>query len=242
MATQLGGTVQIVAQDVYKTSTIQQHVLGEKAYSSDGRTFRYAKVGAVALVPGNVLQGSAVVANHVNLTPTAVVAVNDTTMTVTLGATAATENQYSGGYLITELGTTGRGQTLLIKSHPAASSSATLVVTLSDPFIVATSGTVTVSLIANPYNGVLQSIATTLTSPIVGAAVLANPAASFGWIQTRGTCGILVSGTPIVGSSVGVPTTTAGMAIADSAILNHIGVTLKAAVTTQNTPVFLTID
>lgn len=242
MASQLGSTTQIVAQDVHKSSTTQQHILGEKAYTPDGRTFRYAKVGAVALVPGNVLQGPAVVPNHVNLTPTAAVAVGDTQITVTLGATAATENQYAGGYLVTEIGTTGRGQTLLIKSHPAAASAATLVVTLSDPFTVATSGTVTVSLIANPYNGVLQSIATTLTAPVVGAAVYALPAASFGWIQTRGACGILVSGTPIVGSAVGVPTSTAGMAVADSAILNHVGVTLKAAITTQNTPVFLTID
>lgn len=242
MASQLGTTVQIVAQDVYKSSATQQHVFGEKAYTPDGRTFRYVKVGAAALVPGNLLQGPAVVANHVNLTPTAAVAVGDTTITVTLGATAATENQYAGGYLITEIGTTGRGQTLLIKSHPAANASATLVVTLSDPFVTATSGTVTASLIANPYNGVIQSIATTLTAPIVGAAVAPLAASTFGWIQTRGACGILVSGTPIVGSSVGAPTSTAGMAVADSAILNHVGVTLKAGITTQNTPVMLTID
>jgi len=242
MATQLGSTTCIVAQDVYKSSTVQQHILGEKAYTPDGRTFRYVKVGAAALVPGNLIQGPAVVTNHVNLTPTAAVAVGDTTITVTLGATAATENQYAGGYLVTEIGTTGRGQTLLIKSHPAAASAGTLTITLSDPFTIATSGTVTVSLIANTYNGVIQSPSTTLTGPIVGAAVSALPASSFGWIQTRGACGILVSGTPIVGSAVGAPTTTAGMAVADSAILNHIGVTLKAGITTQNTPVMLTID
>lgn len=242
MATQLGPTTNIVAQDVYKSSATQQHILGEKAYTPDGRTFRYVKVGAAALVPGNLLQGPAVVTNHVNLTPTATVAAGATTITVTLGATAATENQYAGGYLVTEIGTTGRGQTLLIASHPAASSSATLTVTLAEPFVTATSGTVTVSLIANPHNGVIQSIATTLTAPIVGAAVAPLAASTFGWIQTRGACGILVSGTPIVGSAVGAPTSTAGMAVADSAILNHVGVTLKAAITTQNTPVFLTID
>ena len=242
MATQLGPTTNIVAQDVYKSSPVQQHILGEKAYTPDGRTFRYVKVGAAALVPGNLLQGPAVVANHVNLTPTAAVAAGDTTITLTLGATAVTANQYAGGYLVTEIGTTGRGQTLLIKSHPAAEASATLVVTLSDPFVTATSGTVTASLINSPYNGVIQSIATTLTAPIVGAAVAPLAASTFGWIQTRGACGILVSGTPIVGSAVGAPTGTAGMAVADSAILNHVGVTLKAAITTQNTPVFLTID
>ena len=242
MATQIGGSTQVVAQDLYTYSTVQQQQLGDKAFSSDGRAFRYARAGAVALVPGNVLQGPAVVASHVNLTPTAVAAVGATTITVTLGATAATLNQYAGGYAVVEIGTTGAGQTLLITSHPAANASATLTLTLSDAVQVATSGTVTVSLIANPYNGVIQSIATTITSTVVGVAVGAIPAASFGWVATRGIAATLVSGVPIVGSSVGVPTTTAGMAVADSAILAHIGTVAKAAITTQNTPVFLTLD
>jgi len=242
MSTQIGGTVQVAAQDLVTTSTVSLHNLGDKAFSTDGRAFRYVKAGASVLVPGNAIQSPAVVPNHVNLTPTAVSAVGDTFVTVTLGATAATLNQYEGGYLIVELGTTGAGQTLKIKGNPAASSGATLRVELEDPFYVATSGTITMSLIANRYNGVIQSPATTLTGTIVGVAVAAIPAASFGWICTRGVTAMLVSGTPIVGSAVGIPTTTAGMAVADSAILTHIGVVAKAAITTQNTPVDIKLD
>lgn len=237
MATQIGPTVQVTAQDLYTYSTVQQHTLGEKAFSADGRTFRYVKAGATALVPGDVQQSPAIVANHVNLTPTAAVAVGDTTITVTLGATAATANQYAGGYLVVEKGTTGAGQSLLIKSHPAASSSATLVVTLSDPFLVATSGTVTVSLVANLYNGVIQTPVTTLTGTPVGVAVGAIPAASFGWICVGGVTGVKADGAITVGTvGVAVPSAAAGAAKVMAATLLQIGAFSKTTIDTQVTP------
>jgi hypothetical protein len=200
------------------------------------------KAGAVALVPGNVLQGPAVVANHVNLTPTAVSAVGDTSVTVTLGATAATANQYAGGYLVTEIGTTGAGQTLKIKSHPAANSSATLLVTLEDPFYVATSGTITMDLISNQYNGVIVTPATA-TANIVGVAVTPTASGSFGWICTRGLTAVLNgAGTPAATTNVGAGTTSGGATIADSATLCHMGTLAKTAIPGQNTPVWLTLD
>lgn len=237
MATQLGPSVQVTAQDLYTFSTVQQHVLGEKAFSNDGRTFRYVKAGAVALVPGDVQQSPAIVANHVNLTPTAVAAVGDTTFTVTLGATAATANQYAGGYLVIEKGTTGAGQSLLIKSHPAAALSTTLTLTLSDSFQVATSGTVTASLVQNLYNGVIQTPVTTLTGTPVGVAVGAIPAASFGWICTGGVTGVKADGVITVGTvGVAVPAAAAGAAKVMAATLLQIGAFTKTTIDTQVTP------
>lgn len=240
--TQISGSVLVAAQEVLVQSTVQQHLFGEKAFTNDGRTFRYAKAGAVALVPGNVLQSPSVIPLHTNLTPTAVSAVGATTVTVTLGATAATADQYAGGFLVVELGTTGAGQTLKIKGHPAANASGTLLLTLEDPFYVATSGTITMSLIANNYNGVIQAPVTTLLGPVVGVAIVPIAAGSFGWIQTRGSGALMVSGVAIVGSAVGSPSTTAGAAIADSAILNHIAVTQKLSISLQQTPCYITID
>lgn len=243
MATSLGSTTPVTAQDLYTSSTTQQHNLGEKAYSPDGRTFRYVKVGGTALVPGNVIQSPAVVANHVNLTPTANAAVGDTTITVTLGATAATANQYAGGMLVVEKGTTGAGQSLLIKSHPAASSGATLTLTLSDPFVVATSGTVTMSLIANNYNGVIQYPVTTGTGVPVGVAVSAIAASSYGWICSKGLVGVLADGAQTVGvTAAAVPSAAAGAAKAMAATLAQIGVWQKTTIDTQITPMLLTID
>lgn len=241
MSTNLGGSTSIASQDLFTTSTTQQHVLGEKVFSPDGRAFRYVQAGAAALVPGQVVQSSAIVTNHVNLTPTANAAVGDRTFTVTLGATAATANQYAGGYLVIELGTTGAGQTLLIKSHPAANASATLTLTLEDPFQIATSGTVTADLIANRYSAVINT-PTTATANIVGVSTVAIPANAYGWIQTRGIAGVLTSGTPAAGTGVGAGTTLAGAVLVNTATLQPMGTVAKTAITSQYTPVYLTID
>jgi hypothetical protein len=241
--TNIGSTPQVIAQGALVASTTQQHVLGEKAVSSDGRTFRYVKAGAVALVPGNVIQSPAIVANHVNLTPTAAVAVGATTVTLTLGATAVTANQYSGGYLTVEIGTTGAGQTLLIKSHPAASGSATLVVTLEDPFVTATSGTVTMSLVQNNYNGVIQAPITTLTGTPVGVALFPIAAGSFGWIVSRGITGVLADGVITVGTvACAVPSAAAGAAKVMAATLFPIGTFCKTTITAQVTPCYVSLD
>jgi hypothetical protein len=243
MTTQLGSTPLVISQGAFVASTTQQHVLGEKAVSSDGRTFRYVKAGAAALVPGNVIQSPAIIANHVNLTPTAAVAVGATSVTVTLGATAVTANQYSGGYLTVEIGTTGAGQTLLIDSHPAALSGATLTLKLSDPFVTATSGTVTMSLVRNNYDGVIQTPVTTLTGTPVGVALFAIPAGSFGWIVSRGITGVLADGAITVGTvACAVPSAAAGAAKVMAATLFPIGTFCKTTITTQVTPCYVSLD
>lgn len=243
MSTSIGPTVLIAAQDVLTTSTTSQQNLGDKAYSPDGRTFRYVKAGASALVSGDVLQSPAVVANHVNLTPTAVSAVGATTITVTLGATAATANQYAGGMLVVEKGTSGAGLSYLIKSHPAAASAATLTLTLEDAILVATSGTITVSLITNLYNGVIQTPVTTLTGTPVGVAVSAIPAGNFGWICTHGLTGVKADGAITVGTvGMAVPAAAAGAAKVMAATLFQIGMPAKTSIDTQITPCYVTFD
>jgi len=243
MSTSIGPSVQIAAQDIFTSSATQQHVLGEKGFSSDGRTFRYVRAGAAALVPGNVLQSPAIVANHVNLTPTALPSVGATTITVTLGATAATANQYSGGYVVVEKGTLGVGQTLLISSHPAAGSGATLTLTLADPVVTTITGTVTVSLVKNNYDGVIQTPVTTLTGTPVGVAVLAIPATYYGWICTGGVTGVLADGVITVGTvGCAVPSAAAGAAKVMAATLFQIGTFCKTTIDTQVTPCYLTLD
>jgi len=239
----LSQATEIFSQDMFTSSATQQHVLGEKGYTPDGRKFRYVKAGASALVAGDVIQSPAIVANHVNLTPTAAAAVGDKTITVTLGATAATASQYAGGYLTVEIGTTGAGQTLRIKDHPAASSGATLTLTLEDAFYVATSGTVTVSLVQNNYNGVIQCPITTLTGTPVGVALTAIPANNFGWIVSGGITGVKADGIQTVGTTAcAVPSAAAGAAKVMAATLFPIGTFCKTTITTQITPCYVTLD
>lgn len=243
-STQLTGQgPQMIAQGLMTSSSTQYHKLGERVVDNTGRAFRYVLCGGTSLVPGNVIQSPAVVANHVNLTPTAAVAVGDSSVTLTLGATLATANQYAGGILTVEKGTTGAGQSQLIDSTPAAASAATLLVSLADVFVTATSGTVTMSLIANRFNGVIQSPVTTLTGTIVGVAIFPIVNAQYGWICSRGLTGVLSDGIQTVGATAAaVPAAAAGAAKVMAATLFSIGHWSKTTIDTQITPCFLTID
>lgn len=207
---------QAAGQPLYTSSSTQYHALGERLVTSDGRVFRYAKAGAVDLVAGNWIQSPAQLANHQNIAPTATFAIGATAVTVTLGATAATANQYAGGQMVVTI-TPGLGQAIAILGHPAALSGATLTLTLAEPLRVALTTTTRVDLVPNLFNGVIQNPITTLTGVCVGVATYIITAAEYGWIQRSGLCGALIAGTPGVGLAIVVPGTAAGAAVIDGA-------------------------
>jgi len=194
-----------------------KHMLGTKAVDQFGNIYRYALSGVAPLVTGNWIQAPAQVPLHQNMAPTAAVDVGATSLTVTLGATAATANQYAQGWIIIS-GGPGIGQRLQVASHPAALSGGTLLITLSQPVDVAlVAATSKVDLVANPYNGVIANPITTLTGACVGVATYATPAASYDWLQTGGVGAALIAGTPGVGLAIVVPGTAAGAAVVDGA-------------------------
>jgi hypothetical protein len=205
------------SQQLFSSSATQQAQLGQRAVTSDGRTFRYCLVGAADLVVGNVIQSAAEVANHQQLTPVAA-AIGATSITVALGATAATANQYAGGWAIIDT-TPGLGYAYPILSHPAAALSTSVVLTLppDSPIQVALTTSSRVSLQANPYSGVIQAPITTLTGAVVGVACYPITAAQYGWIQVQGPAAVLIAGTPAVGSAVVSPGSAAGAVVVDGA-------------------------
>jgi hypothetical protein len=207
----------VFPQQIFSSSAIQQHPLGTRGVTPDGRVFRYCFAGAVDLVVGNVIQAPAQIANHQQLTPVAA-AVGATSLTVALGATAATQNQYAGGLAIIDT-TPGLGYAYPISGHLAAALSTSVVLTLpsDSPIQVALTTSSRVSLQANPYSGVIQSPVTTLTGAVVGVAVYPITAAQYGWIQVRGQAAVLIAGTPGVGLAVVVPATAAGAVVIDGA-------------------------
>lgn len=209
MASILTGNPQVAAQPIFSSSSIAMHALGEKMVTPDGRAFRYAKCGGTALVPGKLYQAPAELTNHQNVEPNATFAIGATSVTVTLGATAATANQYSGGYLVVTI-TPGQGYQYLITSHPAADASATLTLTLADPLLVALTASSNVDLVSNPYNAVIIN-PTTASSCVVGAAVYPVAASEFGWLQVSGVCPLLVDDqTVAVGTNVAASNQAAG--------------------------------
>lgn len=198
--------------EIYNTYSDRRFMLGQEARTLDGRVFRFAKAGASDLVAGDVLQAPAPVTNHVLQTATAAGKVGDTTVTLTIGATAITADQYRDGVLAVELGT-GFGYAYALDTHVSYLASAT---TVAIPFkrgitlqVAVPTTANTLSLIASPYSGVIQS-PTTLTAQPVGVAVSVIKAAKFGWIQVRGLAAVTTIGTVVIGSNVMVPTTTAG--------------------------------
>lgn len=191
--------------------------LGTEGLTRDGRRFRYAQAGAVDLVVGNMLQAAAEIANH-QLCTVAAAAVGATSLTITPGATAGAANLYAGGYAMIGV-TPGLGYPYLIDHHAAitASTAFTLYLAPDDPIQVALTASSKVTLIANPYSGVIQAPVTTLTGAVVGVAVSVIPAGGWGWIQTKGPSATLVAGTPGPGVAVVSPGSAAGAVVVDGA-------------------------
>lgn len=184
--------------------------LGVRGVSNDGREFRYAKAGAVALVPGYLQQSPAEITNHQNLTAPAA-ATGTKSITVTLGATAATLNQYAGGLMVISV-TPDIGYAYRIGSNPAADASASLTVTLDDAIRgAALTSSSRIDLYPNPYNGVII-VPTTASSAPVGVAISPLSIGYYGWIQTKGQ-GVVVAdagGAVTVGTSIVASNQTAG--------------------------------
>lgn len=233
-----------ITQPAFTSVADPLHALGTIASTADGRRYRYAKAGAAALVVGNMIQAKAQNTDLDQLTPAAA-AIGATQITVTLGSAGLTANQLANGYAIIDT-TPGLGYTYKIKSHPAANSSATVVLTLydEDAIQVALTTDSRVSLIANPYDGVIQTPVTTLTGACVGACIYPIAIGEYGWIQTGGVAGVLIAGTPAVGAAVGVPGAAAGAVTVDpaDAAIQIVGTMMVTGVSGKVLPVQLNIN
>ncbi len=230
MASNLTANPQTYAQGIFSESVNSLHDLGSLAATNDGRVFRYCKAGATALVMGKLQQASAEdTTNFQNLTATASSAGDisiTTTSTVTL-----TVNQLAGGFLTVVSATTGAGQVLKIKSH-AAATAAVVTLNLEDPVVVATTGTVKIDMIPNPFSAVVVNPATATSAP-VGAAVFNITAAYFGWLQVKGQTSLLADGTVVVGTELVASNATAGAVEAATGVQAYIGTALTGIATTD---------
>ncbi len=212
-----------LGQLMFISSATEQHPLGTRGWTEDGRAFHYAKAGASDLVAGQVLQSPAIVAGHLALA--LATSVGSTGIgSIAIGATCASSvaaNLYAEGYLQVSAGV-GQGYNYRISSHAAVSTGATGTFNLypEDALVVALGTTSIVALIANKYNGVIQAPVTTATGVIVGVAPYVIAATQYGWIQTWGDCPVLMSGAGALGDPlVGISATAGGAATATAASL-----------------------
>jgi len=221
----LTGPTQAVGQDLYTSSANQSLPLGTKVETSDGRAFRYVKVGAAATVPGKVYQSPAEDTTNETLSgghSVGITALGATQITLTNSITLAA-NVLQGGYLSVNV-TPGPGQLYKIKSNTAVSGAAGMVITLEDPIRVALTASSKVIFLPSPYAGIVVDPGTA-TGNAVGVAVSVINIGEYGWIQTYGPVSALFTGTGVAGKSVGLLTGgTSGSlapAIAGTQIIGH---------------------
>jgi len=239
------GPLSLVANGAFQTSTDSSlaTLVGSRWDLSDGREVTFVKNGAVALVPGVLTQDAAIVANHQNLAVTAYQAYSangnvPAKVTVTLGATAATANQYAGGFVVVN-DNNGEGQTLRIASHPAADASASLAITLEEGATVAITTASEVCLLpAHGADIIIQP--TTVTGAQVGVTMTSLAAGAYGFVVSRGITSCLAQGAIGVGLGLSVGSVAGSVAVA-AATTARLGFAAQAGVDTEYRAVYVNI-
>lgn len=238
------GPLQIEMQDTRVQSVTKLHTLGSLAFTKDGRLFRYGQAGATALAAGKLAQIPAVVANHQALV-TAAAAVGTKKVTVTLGATAATADQYADGYLVVrDTATTGAGQSFPISSNAVGASSGTCDIYLDEAVAEALTSASVTNLELAPYGSMLISSSGDTTELVTGVPQIDVTAAYYAWFQVRGVAAVLGNGTITKGAGLIKSATTAGAVDIEgtSAITMRVGIQLQTGTSTKYNTSFLTID
>jgi len=207
--------------------TVQRWPLGTRLVLQDGRAYRFASAGAAALVIGDVEQGPVTVANDVGRTGIAAAA-GSFAPTLTLGG-ATTANLYAEGFWHTSVANaaaTSGGEALKIDNHLAGTTAVVINLAAGNPLRFAVDTTSRISLIANPYKGVIQCVG---SEPAVGIAVSTVAISGYGWLQTHGLALILTHGTVVTGQPVAW-VATAGAVDPTAAVTNTpVGVCRRVA-------------
>lgn len=239
------GPLALVSNAAFQTSTDASlaTLVGTRWDLSDGREVTLVKNGAVALAAGVLVQDAAVVPNHQNIVVTAYRAYSangnvPARVTVTLGATAATANQYAGGYVVVN-DNNGEGHTLRIASHPAAASGASLAITLEEGSSVAITTASEVSLVsAHGMDVIIQP--TTVTNAQVGVTLNTIAASAYGFVVSRGLVSCLAGGAIGVGLGISIGSVAGSVSVA-AATTARLGFAAQAGVDTEYRVVYVNI-
>lgn len=250
--------------NTYDTS--YDSLCGVRFNTNDGRQVVMVRNGgteisAVSIASGLLVQAPAEITTWNNLAVTVPTATPATAGTyqvlVTNAGTVLNIGEYNNGYAIVSAGT-GIGQTLQIASHPGVAASATFILTLQDPIQVTLDATSTITLVRNPYIGVVVS-ATGLTGTVVGASIYAISAGTasvyngtsgalttqgqpvYAFVGVHGVWGVRAdaTSTPAVGLPASASTTTAGDVTVFTAAKQYIGNMAGTATSAKIAPVDL---
>lgn len=233
--------------DTRAESATQLFPIGAALITDDG-VYRYCKNGGVAITIGKLCQMSAAQgSDHDNdLAVAAAAAAGDTSVTITNGAsTAITANMYKDGYLFIN-DANGEGGLYKIKSHPAAATTASCVLTLVDALEVALTTSSECGLRKNPYDAIVVNPTSPTGAPIGVAQVSSLTASYYGWIKTKGIANVLTNGTLVLGNHCCASLTTAGAVDPfdndGSTNYNIVGTVMCVAASTEYSLVKIDLD
>ena len=191
------------------TGTSQIHPYGTRMVLPDGRVFYYGQTDG-AQPAGAICQSAVRVANHDMDLAVNTAAAGAKSLSVTVGGTAVTANQYADGYVYVNDGT-GEGHIYKIRQHDAISSSGSGTINLydGDAIVVAFEAATIVGLAKNPYKDFIV-FPTTATGHPVGVAATDFDDDDYGWLQTWGPAAVLCDVAFVIGNHVRVSDNTAG--------------------------------
>jgi hypothetical protein len=191
------------------TGTTELHPLSTKMVLPDGRVFYYGQTDG-AQTSGAICQSAVGVGNHDMDLAVNTASVGDKSLSITLGGTLATEDQYKDGYVYVNDGT-GEGHLYKIRQHDAIASGAEGTFNLydGDTIAVAFEAASLVGLVKNPYKDFVV-FPTTATGHPVGVAATDFDDDDFGWLQTWGPAAVLCDVAFVNGNHVRVSDNTAG--------------------------------
>ena len=224
--------------------------LGQQLILADGRKFRFA-LGGELLVVGNVIQTDLALTTSENMAPDADQAIGDRIITFTHGGATTAINFFAEGYCVISV-TPGGGDCYRIASHLAlTNATAGDIINLAPGNALRraiTTGASKLDFKNHPYADVEQATVTTLDGMPVGVAISAIASGGFGWLQTRGACGVLQDSSAVTGTPAVIPSAAAGAAgpLTDTEANSNkeveVGRTLVIAATGKWSMVYLTID
>jgi hypothetical protein len=236
--------------DPWSFETTQQLPLGSIGFDYYGNKYRYVLFDAANNgVAGNLVQTVPQPANFVDLAVASAAALlsgspatqPNRTVTLTLGGTATTANQFTGGRAVVSV-TPGLGTQYTIASHDVqATTTGACKFNFEENLLVALTTSSKMTVMPHPYNGTVAS-PTTPTGYSAGVLMFALPKATYGWVGTTGVFGVLSDATlGAIGNGISPSTTTAGCITRAVTLKDSIGYYIVTPVSAQVEPEWFNI-
>lgn len=190
------------------------YAIGQELWLSDGRRYRFGRMGASAAVTGKLYQSEVPDGNFDTLAvpSSALNVVGSRSLVVTLPANAITKDLWAGGYAVIEAAAgAGEGRAYKILSHPASAGSEDVTFTLAggNGLQTALNTSDKVTFIKHPGADLIIHPAPP-TALLYGIAAADIPATDYGWFQYKGPCPVLVVGTAVIGGGIVATGTVTG--------------------------------